>query len=184
MDFGKDLIRLTKSALKGVLGHTHATLESLQTLVTEVEAILNNCRLTYNSPDMDDPCPVTPDYKEELRLSHFWSRWSKESALDEFHCTTGNNVQTAKVGDTVQIHDDCLRIQWRLGVTDQLNQGADGLVRSVQLRTSTGRTNFPLVKLYPVEVAAKAEGEGVDTNITCPPPSLPRGCQRLMEYIN
>jgi len=74
-------------------------------------------------------------------ISHFWSRWSKEylTALREFHHATGNNVQTAKEGDVVQIHDE-------------LNKGADGLVRSAQLRTSTGRTNHPIAKLHPLEV--------------------------------
>ena len=84
-------------------------------------------------------------------LQHFWSGWSKEylTALWEYHCTKGNNVQTSNVGDVVQIHDDWPRIQWRLEVIEQLNKGADGLVRSVQLRTSTGRTNCPIAKLYP-----------------------------------
>jgi len=52
------LIRLTKSALKKALGCKHATLVSLQTIVTEVEAVLNNHPLTYSSPD--EPCPITP----------------------------------------------------------------------------------------------------------------------------
>jgi len=54
------LIGLTKSALKRILGCTHATLESLQTPVTEVEAVLNNRPFTYNSPDVDDPSLITP----------------------------------------------------------------------------------------------------------------------------
>jgi len=89
-------------------------------------------------------------------LQHFWSRWSKEylTTLWEYHCTTGNNVQTPNVGDVVQIHGDCPRIQWRLGVIVQLNKGADGLVCSVQLRISTGRTNCPIAKLYPLEIIA------------------------------
>jgi len=190
--FWERMIGLTKSALKRVLGCTRATLESLQTLVTEVEGILNNRPLTYNSPDVDDFHPITPahllygrliitlphydvtpdeiydpsygDGSEVRRrakvqaaiISHFWNRWSKEylTALREFHRTTGNNVQTAKEGDVVQIHGDCPRVHWRLGVIEQLNKGADGLVHSAQLRTSTGRTNRPIAKLYPLEVTA------------------------------
>jgi len=189
--FWERMIGLTKSALKRVLGRTHATIESLQTLVTEVETILNNRPLTpHNSPDVDDFHPITPAHllygrpiitlpyydvipdeiyerscgdDSEVRrrakaqaaiISHFWSRWSKEylNTLREFHRTTGNNVQTAKEGDVVQIHVDCPRVHWRLGVIEQLNKGADGLVRSAQLRTSTGRTNRPIAKLYPLEV--------------------------------
>ena len=190
--FWERLIGLTKSALKRVLGRTHATLESLRILVTEVEAVLNNRPITYSSPDVDDPCPITPAHllygrpiitlphydvtadeiadptycdDTEVRrrakaqaaiLDHFWSRWSKEylTALHEFHRMTGNNVQTARVGDVVHIHDDSPRIRWRLGVIEQLNKGADGLVRSVQLRTSTGMTNRYIAKLYPLEITA------------------------------
>ena len=190
--FWERMIGLTKSALKKVLGRTRATLESLQTLVTEVEAVLNNRPITYSSPDVNDPSPITPAHllygrtittlpyhnvaadeisdptygdgsevrrrakAQAVLLSHFWSRWSKEylTALREFHRTTGNNVQTVRVGDVVQIHDDTPRIQWRLGVIEHLNKGSDGLVRSVQLRTSTGTTNRPIAKLYPLEVTA------------------------------
>ena len=63
-------------------------------------------------------------------------------------------MQTPNKGDVVQIHDDCPRIQWRLGVIEQLNKGADGLVYSVQLRTSTGRTNRPIAKLYSLQIIA------------------------------
>ena len=157
--FWERLIGLTKSALKKILGRIHATLESIQTLVTEVEAVLNNRLITYSSPDVDDPSPITPAHllygrtittlphhdvtadeiddpthgsESEVQrrakaqaavLSHFWNRWSKEylTALHEFHRTTGNNVQTVRVGDVVQIHDDIPRVQWRLGVIEQLN---------------------------------------------------------------
>jgi len=40
--FWERLIGLSKSTLKKVLGRTHATLESLQTIIVKVEAILNN----------------------------------------------------------------------------------------------------------------------------------------------
>lgn len=41
------LIGLTKSTLKEVLGRTHVSLTTLQTLVVEVEAVLNDRPLTY-----------------------------------------------------------------------------------------------------------------------------------------
>jgi len=85
-------------------------------------------------------------------LSYFWSQWSREylTALCEFHRTTGNNAQTAKVGDVVQIHDDTLRGRsYRTA-----EKGTDGLVHSMPLRTSTGTTNHPIAKLYPLEITA------------------------------
>ncbi|XP_052268588.1 uncharacterized protein LOC127869969 [Dreissena polymorpha] len=54
------LIGLTKVALKKVLGRAYVTLESLQTIVTEIEAVLNDRPLTYASTDLNDPAPITP----------------------------------------------------------------------------------------------------------------------------
>ena len=93
---------------------------------------------------------------QALLLQHFRSRWKKEylTALREFHHTTGTNTQTVKVGDIVLIHDDVPRIQWKLAVIEQVNKGADGLIRSANVRTSSGKTNHPIAKLYPLEVTA------------------------------
>ena len=60
--FWERLIALTKAALKKVLGRTHATLESLQTIVVEVEAVLNNRPLTHTSSDVTDAEPITPSH--------------------------------------------------------------------------------------------------------------------------
>ena len=56
--FWEQLIGL--STLKKTLGRMHATLESLQTIIFEVEAILNDRPLTYASSDINDPQPITP----------------------------------------------------------------------------------------------------------------------------
>ncbi|XP_065901997.1 uncharacterized protein [Dysidea avara] len=190
--FWERLIGLTKSSLKKVLGRTHATLESLQTIIVEVEAVLNNRPLTYVSPDVEDMEPITPSHllhgrpivslphydvqDDELTdptygetvdinrsakvhaqlLAHFWNRWKLEylTALREFHKATGCNTQAVKAGDIVLIHDDTPRVQWKLAVIEQVNKGADGLIRSANVRTSTGRTNRSIARLYPLEVTA------------------------------
>ena len=58
--FWERLIGLTKLTLKKVLGRTYTTLESLQTMTTEMEAVLNNQPLTYVSSDANDIGPITP----------------------------------------------------------------------------------------------------------------------------
>ncbi|XP_048587816.1 uncharacterized protein LOC125570309 [Nematostella vectensis] len=60
--FWKRLIGLTKTTLKKVLGRTSINLVTLQTVVMEIEAILNDRPLTYVSPDINDEDPLTPSH--------------------------------------------------------------------------------------------------------------------------
>ena len=61
-DYWKRLVGLTKDALKKTLGCTFVTLSSLQTLIVEMEAHLNNQSLTYVSSDLNEPKPLTPSH--------------------------------------------------------------------------------------------------------------------------
>jgi len=56
------LIGLTKMALKKVLGRAFVTPTVLQTLIVEIEAVLNNRPLTYVLSDLNDPEPLTPSH--------------------------------------------------------------------------------------------------------------------------
>jgi len=56
------LVGLTKMAIKKTLGRAHIDLVALQTVVSEVEAMLNDRPLTYISDDVTDPEPLTPSH--------------------------------------------------------------------------------------------------------------------------
>ena len=66
----------------------------------------------------------------------------------------------------MQIHDETPRTNWKLGLVKELVRGKDGLVRSVKIKTRTGETTRPIIKLYPLEIqsddtatsASSAEG--------------------------
>ena len=60
--FWERLIGLTKASLKKVLGRASVNLVTLQTLVVEIEAILNDRPLTYVSSDVRDEEPLTPSH--------------------------------------------------------------------------------------------------------------------------
>ena len=188
--FWERLIGLTKRAIKKTLGKASITLTELQTLTTEVEAVLNDRPITYVSSDCVDeepltpshllngrritslPYPITddpsdPDYgsASDMRqrvtaqahiLERFWKRWRHEylTSLREFHRTTGTNEQSIKTGDVVLVYDEGPRSSWKLAVIEDLIRGGDGLVRAAHIRTSTGYTNRPVSKLYPLEVTA------------------------------
>ena len=54
------LVGLTKTSLKKILGRSLIDLETLQTVITEIESILNNRPLTYVSTDYGESEPLTP----------------------------------------------------------------------------------------------------------------------------
>ena len=54
----------------------------------------------------------------------------------------------------VLVHDDTPRINWQLAVIEDVIKGSDGLVRAVNIRTKSGRTNRPIARLYPLEVCS------------------------------
>ena len=54
------LISLTKISIKKTLGSAHITLLTLQTIVVEVEALLNDRPLTYILDNISDTEPLTP----------------------------------------------------------------------------------------------------------------------------
>ena len=75
---------------------------------------------------------------------------------------TGNNYQEIKTGDVVLIHDDTARVNWRMAVIESVNKGADRMIRSANIRTSTGRTNCPIARLYPLELTEDTTGTPTD----------------------
>ena len=54
------MIALTKIALKKTLGRTHVSLIVLETLVIEIEAVLNDRPLTYVSSEFQEMKPLAP----------------------------------------------------------------------------------------------------------------------------
>ena len=54
------MIDLTKQAIKETLGKLFVTLQKLEIIVIEIEAMLNERPLTYISPNLSDPEPLTP----------------------------------------------------------------------------------------------------------------------------
>ena len=58
--FWEWLVGLTKSAIKKVLGRCHISLMVLETIIVEIEAVLNDCPLTFVSSELGDVEPMTP----------------------------------------------------------------------------------------------------------------------------
>ena len=60
--FWERLIEPTKTILEKVLGRSFIALINLQTIVVEIEAILNDCPLTYTLTDLNDPESLCPSH--------------------------------------------------------------------------------------------------------------------------
>ena len=58
------------------------------------------------------------------------------------------------VGNVVLVHVDMPRINWNLAVIEELIVENDGLVRATNIKTTHGRINRPISKLYPLDVSS------------------------------
>ena len=110
-----------------------------------------------DEPDFGDVSDLRRQARAQaLIVKHFWTRWKREylTAMRETYKVTLNNEQRVKIGDMILVHDDTPRIKWKLGVIEGVNKGADGLIQSAVIQTTTGKTNQPIAHLYPLEVRA------------------------------
>ena len=129
--------------------------------------------------EISDPTFGGPPIKEMAKhqsqmIQHFESRWRKEylTSLCEYHKAFGTTKQQIQVGDVVIIHDDVLnddvpRTNRNLAVVEKLVTGLDGITRAAEIRTTNGRTNRPITKLFPLEV--NGNDSSPETQVVTPP---------------
>ncbi|XP_045777393.1 uncharacterized protein LOC123875556 isoform X2 [Maniola jurtina] len=172
-------VKSVKFHLQRVLGNCHLTYEELNTVLVQIEAILNSRPLTPLSTEPDDLMPLTPGHfiigrpltslpapnyvnsatsqltryqrLEQLR-QHFWARWSKEYIAELQKRGKWRTGQGAlKVNGLVLLKDDQLPpLKWKLGRIVTLYPGADGISRVADIRTSTGIVRRAFSKICPL----------------------------------
>ncbi|XP_076664982.1 uncharacterized protein LOC143367242 [Andrena cerasifolii] len=172
-------VKSFKYHLKRVAGADLFTFEDFNTLIIEIESILNSRPLTAISSDPNDFLVLTPghfligdsitslrerDFRETPpnRLSnwqhiqkvkqHFWTRWHQEY-LNEL--TTRNKWSKGdhpiEKGTVVLIRDDHIpSMQWALGRVSEVHPGSDGIVRTVTVKTATNVLDRAVKKLVPL----------------------------------
>lgn len=172
-------VKSTKFHLFRVLGNCHLTYEELNSVLIQIEGILNSRPLTPLSSNPEDLLPLTPghfligrpltslpvkdirDYSthhltrhqrvEQLR-QHFWSRWSKEyvSELQQrVKWRTGND--SLNLDSLVVIKEDNQPpLKWKLGRVVGLHPGTDGISRVADIRTPTGTIRRAFSKICPL----------------------------------
>lgn len=169
-------VKSTKFHLRRVVGEQRLTFEELQTIVNQIEAILNSRPLTPESSDPSDLRALTPGHfligrpitsfpepdlseLKENRLSNwqliqritqnFWKRWNAEyiSTLQQRSKWT-TPQQNIEVGSLVLIKDENLPpLKWKLGRIMQVHEGKDKKIRTVTVRTAYTELTRPIVKI-------------------------------------
>lgn len=172
-------IRSVRSILAALMReHCHALDdESLRTLLTEVECIINSRPLTTPSSDPEDLDPLTPNHllttkskvvlpppgnfqKPDLYLRKrwrrvrylsnlFWSRWKKEYVQYLQQRVKWNRPRRIlEKGDLVLIADDRLtRNEWCMARVVDTHPDSEGQVRSARVTTGTATLDRPIDKL-------------------------------------
>ena len=174
------LISSVKRALRAVLGQLTVTDEALQTVLTEVEAVVNGRPLTHVSTEVDDLEAITPNHlllgrrvtclphgvfdsgesasrriwrQAQALTDQFWTRWLREY-VPGLTCRRKWTRDTRNLapGDLVLIAEDNVpRGQWPFGRVMEVMSGPDGRVRSARLRARGGTVHRPATKICLLE---------------------------------
>ncbi|XP_033317809.1 uncharacterized protein LOC117215568 [Bombus bifarius] len=174
-------VKAFKRHLIRVVGTELLSFEHLNTLVIEIEAILNSRPLTPISSDPQDPPVLTPghfligdtltslrerDFRAvpSGRLSswqrihqikqHCWSRWYREY-LNEL--TRRNKWDKGKhnirEGTVVILREDNVpSMQWPLGRVNKVHPGADGIIRTATAQAATSILDCGVKRLVPLPI--------------------------------
>ena len=160
-------VKSMKTHLRCMVSDVKLTFEEFTTVLTQVEAVLNSTPLVPMPCDDDGIEPPTPghfligklleslpdpptSYRPisllrrwhlcQLLIRHFWKWWSTEylSTLRRYtkwHYSTRN----FRIGDLVILRDDNLvSLKWPMGRITGVYPGRDGLIRVVEVKTSSG----------------------------------------------
>ena len=174
------MIKAAKRALKAILTEASVSDEELMTAITGAESLLNSRPLTYQTANVDDDVPLTPNHflhgqiggrfapdtvdetafsprkrwrRVQELVKHFWQRWLKEW-LPGLNPTTKwhKERKNLKVGDIViVITPDSPRAHWPLAKVIQVYPGKDGKVRVAQIQLGQKLLKRPVTKLCLLE---------------------------------
>ena len=157
------LVACVKKCLKRTVGRRRIDFVEMQTLVYEIEGILNN-RPICNDYEDDVEAVLTPNHlifgrriesvnvqridslddefldrrvkHLEHMLNHFWKIWRIEyvTSLRESHKSTTTKPEVISKDDIVLIYDDKQpRHMWKLGRVNELIRSKDGVVRAAKV---------------------------------------------------
>ena len=170
------LVQSVKKAMYAILKEHAPRLETLQSVLIEVENMVNARPLTHLAVTPEDPEPLTPNHfllgcsnstqtpapfeprlmclRKQWRVAQnlknaLWHKWVREY-LPELTRRTKWCMPSLSisVGSLVLMCDpDAPRSQWKRGRIVSLRYGSDKVARSAEVRTSSGLFRRPVSKL-------------------------------------
>ena len=173
------MIQTVKRVLYAMLGNSRLNDELLNTLLCEVESIVNGRPITKSSSDVCDPIALTPNHLLILRadaatipgqfsvadiyrkrwrhVQHlvdvFWKRWQAEYLPQLYKASKWSDLyRNLSVNDLVLVVDESTpRGLWPMGIVTNVKLGEDGLVRTVTVRTKATQIVRPISKIVLLE---------------------------------
>ena len=176
-------VKSFKYHLKRILQNTSLTFPELNTLIIQIESILNSRPITSIPENANDPPALTPghfiigtalnslpdpDLKSTSNINRLQRYQLLQWYFQQFYLqslqvrpkwtTHGSPVQ---IGDVVILQDDNQPpLQWKLGRVINIHPGKDGVVRTVTLKTANGTLQRATAKIrrLPVDGAKSIQG--------------------------
>lgn len=181
-------VKSAKSHLKRVLGSSSLTFEEYNTVLIQVEAVLNSRPLTSLTSDPNDLRVLTPGHfligdsltstaepslqdiqlnklsrwQRVQKMQHdFWIRWSNEYLPElQEKVKWKTQHQNIQLGTLVLIKEDNLPpLQWSVGRIKELHPGTDNVVRVVTVKTATGLFKRAIQRICPFPTSGEIEGK-------------------------
>ncbi|XP_043604100.1 uncharacterized protein LOC122577082 [Bombus pyrosoma] len=181
-------VKSFKHHFRSVVGNELLTFEQFNTLIIEIEAVLNSRPLTPISTDSNDLLVLTPghfligeslmslrgrDFRntQSNQLSrwqhiqkikqHFWKRRHKEYLNEMINRNKwtkgGHHIQE---GTIVLREDNVPPMQWPLGRVIKVHPGADGIIRTATVKTSSNLLDRGVKRLVPLPCQAAPDESG------------------------
>lgn len=173
-------VKSAKRLLVKEVTNASLTYEEMETVIIEVEAILNSRPIAPLPSSPNDEAALTPGHfligepltaqvdataqststtlakRWELvsQIKHqFWKRWSQEY-LNELQQRNKwqTKAQNLQLGTIVIIKDNTPVMTWRLGKVVETYPGPDGIVRTAAVKTSSGVIKRAIHLLAPLPV--------------------------------
>ncbi|XP_062713763.1 uncharacterized protein LOC115256765 [Aedes albopictus] len=177
------MVRTVKTSLRTLSTSRTPDEETFQTLLTEVEGIINSRPLTFVPLGSEDDEALTPNHflllssngvvqppqepvadggrtlrtnwnQIRIMLDQFWIKWIKGYLPTICRRSKWfDDTKPVEIGDLVVVVEEGVRNSWTRGKVVKVYPGNDGRIRKVDVQTTNGVLQRPVTKVAVLDVA-------------------------------